>query len=33
MGVEAKEIAKCCDSVMFCVSKGLAAPMGSILAG
>ncbi|AVD37578.1 low-specificity L-threonine aldolase [Clostridioides difficile] len=33
LGVEAKEIAKCCDSVMFCVSKGLAAPMGSILAG
>lgn len=31
--VEAKEITKFCDSVMFCLSKGLCAPVGSILAG
>ncbi|MEA2066323.1 MAG: low-specificity L-threonine aldolase [Thermotogota bacterium] len=31
--VEPKEIAKTADSVMFCLSKGLAAPIGSILAG
>ncbi|GKX30732.1 threonine aldolase [Vallitalea longa] len=30
---EAKEIAKHCDSVMFCLSKGLCAPVGSIVAG
>ncbi|MBB6631587.1 low-specificity L-threonine aldolase [Clostridium algidicarnis] len=28
-----KEITKYCDSVMFCLSKGLCAPVGSILAG
>ncbi len=33
LGVDAKEIAECCDSVMFCLSKGLAAPVGSMLAG
>jgi threonine aldolase len=33
LGVDAKEIASCCDSVMFCLSKGLAAPAGSMLAG
>jgi len=33
LGVEAKEIAKGCDSVMFCVSKGLGAPVGSLLCG
>ncbi|MCY6371347.1 low-specificity L-threonine aldolase [Clostridium ganghwense] len=33
LGVEAKEITKYCDSVMFCLSKGLCAPVGSILAG
>ncbi len=33
LGVEAKEIAKYADSVMFCLSKGLCAPVGSILAG
>lgn len=32
-GVNAKEIAACCDSVMFCLSKGLAAPAGSMVAG
>jgi threonine aldolase len=33
LGVEACEIAENCDSVMFCLSKGLCAPVGSILAG
>ncbi|HCX64791.1 MAG TPA: threonine aldolase, partial [Eubacteriaceae bacterium] len=31
--VEAKEIAQYTDTVMFCLSKGLGAPVGSILAG
>lgn len=31
--VDVKEITKNCDSVMFCLSKGLCAPIGSILAG
>lgn len=31
--VEVKEIAKYVDSVMFCLSKGLCAPIGSILVG
>ncbi len=33
LGVDAKEIVKKVDSVMFCLSKGLCAPIGSILAG
>ena len=33
LGVDAKEITAYCDSVMFCLSKGLAAPAGSMLAG
>lgn len=33
LNVDVKEITKNCDSVMFCLSKGLAAPIGSILAG
>lgn len=33
LGVSAKEIAACADSVMFCLSKGLAAPAGSMVAG
>lgn len=33
LGVDVKEITKYCDSVMFCLSKGLCAPVGSILAG
>lgn len=33
LGVDAKEITKYCDSVMFCVSKGLCAPIGSLLCG
>lgn len=31
--VDAKELTKYCDSVMFCLSKGLCAPVGSIIAG
>ncbi|HPF16487.1 MAG TPA: low-specificity L-threonine aldolase [Thermotogota bacterium] len=31
--VTAKEIAACADSVMFCLSKGLCAPVGSMLVG
>jgi len=33
LGCSVKEIAKRADSVMFCLSKGLCAPVGSILAG
>ena len=33
LGVEAHEITATVDSVMFCLSKGLCAPVGSILAG
>jgi len=33
LGVPAAEIARHVDSVMFCVSKGLAAPVGSLLVG
>jgi threonine aldolase len=33
LGVTAREVAGHADSVMFCVSKGLAAPIGSLLAG
>lgn len=33
LGVDAREITNYCDSVMFCLSKGLCAPVGSILAG
>jgi threonine aldolase len=33
LNVDAKEITKFCDSVMFCLSKGLGAPVGSILCG
>jgi len=32
-GISAKEIAAPVDSVMFCLSKGLGAPVGSLLAG
>ena len=31
--VEAKEIVQYCDSVMFCISKGLCAPVGSLVCG
>ena len=33
LGCDVKEIAQYTDSVMFCLSKGLCAPVGSILAG
>lgn len=33
LGCDVKEITQYSDSVMFCLSKGLAAPLGSILAG
>lgn len=33
LGIEAREIAARSDSVMFCLSKGLCAPVGSLLAG
>ncbi len=33
LGVEAKAIAAAADSVMFCLSKGLCAPVGSMLCG
>lgn len=33
LGCEASGIADCADSVMFCLSKGLSAPVGSMLAG
>jgi threonine aldolase len=33
LGCEVSELCRSCDSVMFCLSKGLAAPVGSILAG
>lgn len=33
LGVDVKEITKYSDSVMFCLSKGLCAPIGSLLAG
>ncbi|HYM00044.1 MAG TPA: GntG family PLP-dependent aldolase, partial [Blastocatellia bacterium] len=33
LGCEAAEIAAPCDSVMFCLSKGLGAPVGSMMAG
>lgn len=33
LGVEASEIAQYCDTVMVCLSKGLGAPMGSMIAG
>ncbi len=33
LGVDVKELAKDVDSVMFCLSKGLSAPVGSVLCG
>ena len=33
LGVEAKEVADYCDALMFCISKGLCAPVGSLLCG
>ena len=33
LGVDAREIAQSFDSVMFCLSKGLSAPVGSVVVG
>ena len=33
LGVDAKEVTAYCDTVMFCLSKGLSAPAGSMVAG
>jgi threonine aldolase len=33
LGTEAKVIAECADTVMFCLSKGLSSPIGSMLVG
>lgn len=33
LGVKVTELTQYCDSVMFCLSKGLCSPVGSILAG
>lgn len=33
LGVDASHLAACADSVMFCLSKGLGAPFGSVLCG
>jgi len=33
LGVDVKELTRNADSVMFCLSKGLSAPVGSLLAG
>lgn len=33
LGVDVRELAKCADSLMFCLSKGLSAPVGSMVAG
>lgn len=33
LGVDVKEITQYCDTVMFCLSKGLCSPVGSIVAG
>ncbi len=33
LGVDVTEITACCDSAMSCLSKGLCAPVGSVLAG
>jgi threonine aldolase len=33
LGTSAAELARDCDTVMFCLSKGLAAPVGSMLVG
>lgn len=33
LGIPIARIAKHCDSVLFCLSKGLGAPIGSVLTG
>ena len=33
LGIKLKEVARYCDSIMICLSKGLCAPLGSVLCG
>lgn len=33
LGVDVKKLTRCADSITFCLSKGLAAPVGSVLCG
>ena len=33
LGIQAEELCRYVDSVMFCVSKGLGAPVGSLVCG
>lgn len=33
LGCDVKELTQCCDSVAFCLSKGLSCPVGSVLCG
>jgi threonine aldolase len=33
LGIDAAQLAACADSVMFCISKGLCAPVGSLVCG
>lgn len=33
LNVDVKELGACCDSLMFCLSKGMCAPVGSMLCG
>ncbi len=33
LGCEVAQLTACCDTVMFCLSKGLGAPIGSVLCG
>ncbi len=33
LGVEVKKLVENCDSIMFCISKGLSSPVGSLLCG
>ncbi|MBN2243277.1 MAG: low-specificity L-threonine aldolase [Acidobacteria bacterium] len=33
LGIDAKDLARCADSVSFCLSKGLSAPVGSLVCG
>ena len=33
LNVDVKELTQYCDSVMFCISKGLCSPVGSLIAG
>lgn len=33
LGIDVKDLTRCCDSVTFCLSKGLSCPVGSVLCG